>query len=351
MGPAAAGPIAVLGTVASSSGPWPGRLWDDPAVRRTLGSVVVVAAAVLLATLALDGCGEVDDTSVGSGTPLAADGTPTGCADAPGSPTTVTYEEVHGVDPNLLSVDVYQRPAGCAPAPVLFWVHGGAWVSGDKSTEGTATKATWAAEHGWVLVAVNYRLSTPGSGVVWPTHGEDVAAAIGFTLDHATQFGIDADRVGVMGHSAGGHLVSIVSVDPELLAAVGHDRSEIGCLVPLDTEGYDLVDRVDTEDVLIEQLIADAFGTDATTRADASPLQTLERAGGPVPDALIITRGPRRRQAEAQAFADAVRHAGGEVVVVDAEGYSHGDVNQRLATAGESVVTPPVTAFFEACLA
>ena len=64
-----------------------------------------------------------------------------------------------------------------------------------------------------------------------------------------------------------------------------------------------------------------------------------------------MTRGLPRRKAQATAFADALRRAGGAVTVVDATGYSHADVNQKLGTTGETVVTPPVTTFLESCLA
>ena len=263
----------------------------------------------------------------------------------------MAYEQLPGVDPNLVSVDVYGLPEGCGPAPVVFWVHGGGWSKGDKANEGTATKAAWAASHGWALVAVNYRLSTPGSGVVWPTHGRDVAAAVTYTLDHAEQFGLDPDRVALMGHSAGAHIVSFLAVAPDLLAVTGREAPSVDCLVALDTEGYDLVERVGAGGDITDEMIANAFGTDTAALVAASPLQTLEAGGGPPPDAVIVTRGVPRRKAQATAFADALEAAGAQVTVVDATGYSHADVSQRLGTPDDAVVTPPVTTFLESCLA
>ena len=330
----------------------------------------VVVAVALAVCLALSGCaGDGDDTvdgpSAGASGPSTSTSTSTsdggapsagaepdrGCTDGAPAKATVAYEEVAGVDPNLTSIDVYGLGPACPDAPVVFWVHGGGWAIGDKVSEGTATKAAWAAEHGWVLVAVNYRLSSAGAGVRWPTHGDDVAAAVAFTLDRAEELGIDAARVALMGHSAGGHLVSILSVDPDLLAAHGHDRSEVDCLVSLDTEGYDLVDRVGSGGDITIEMVTNAFGSDRAGLADASPLQTLERVGGPVPDAVIVTRGQPRRKAQAEGFAAALRGAGAEVTVVEADGYSHADVNARLGTAGETVETPTITEFLTACLA
>jgi arylformamidase len=330
-------------------------------MRREPGGVATVVAVAAAAALLLAGCRGSSDSSGGdeaSGAVVTAT-TPTtvasgaaGCTTPASAPTTVAYEQVPGVDPNLVSLDVYGLAPGCGPAPVLFWVHGGGWSAGDKANEGTATKAAWAAAHGWTLVAVNYRLSTPGSGVMWPTHGQDVAAAVAYTLDHADRFGIDPTRVGLMGHSAGGHIVSYLAVAPGLRAAAGRGEPDVvDCLVSLDTEGYDLLDRVGAGGDMTDQMIENAFGTDPAALAAASPRQALVASGGPVPDTLIVTRGLPRRKAQAAAFADAVRAAGAPVTVVDATGYTHGDVSQRLGTDGDAVVTPPVTTFLESCLA
>src|SRR5262245_30905213 len=97
---------------------------------------------------------------------------------------TVRYESVRGAAPRLTSLDVYGLPAGCG-APVLVWVHGGGWQIGDKSNQ-IADRVRWAGDHGWVLVSVNYRLTDPQSPtpVVYPTHNEDVAAAVAWVHDH-----------------------------------------------------------------------------------------------------------------------------------------------------------------------
>lgn len=315
----------------------------------TRKSTLAAVAVLLAAALALAGCGSdgSENDGASSGAPTAV--TSPSCTDT--EVVTAPYATVAGVDPNLLSVDVYALPDGCGPSPVVFWVHGGGWRIGDKANEGVETKAAWAASHGWTLVSVNYRLSTEGSGVMWPTHGQDVADAISWTLDHSDRFGLDPARVAIIGHSAGAHIASMVTVDPTLTAGASLDRSAVDCLVALDTEGYDVQERVDSSGEVTDQMYTAAFGTDPAALAAASPLQVLQASGGPVADAVIVTRGLPKRRAQAEAFADALRAAGSEVEVIDATGYSHADVNHQLGVDGELVETPTITAFLQRCLA
>jgi arylformamidase len=311
-----------------------------------------VAAVAGLALVATAGAGGSSDAAQTPVTPSPeAEAYAQECGGAPRPTRTVQYAEVPGVDPNLLSLDVHLPDGACQPVPAVLWVHGGAWAGGDKATEGADTKAGWANSRGWALVSVNYRLTTVESGVTWPTHGQDVATAVAFTLDHADELGVDPEHVALVGHSAGGHIVSMLSVDPTLLGAVGHDRDEIDCLVSVDTEGYVLTGRTRPDSELPTAMVANAFGTDEATIAAASPLLVVEETGGPVPDALIITRGPPGRQQRAQSFANALDDAGAHVQVVVADGYDHAQVNLQLGAPGDTVETPAVTAFLGDCLA
>ncbi len=310
-----------------------------------------MAAAVLTVLLAAGGCGGSTDSRSDSADGGGVDVVAEECHRPAAAPETLTYRSVPDVDPNLTSVDVYRLADGCDDRPVVFWIHGGGWSTGDKASGAITQKAAWAAENDWVLVSVNYRLSTPGAGVVYPVHGEDVAAAVAFTLDRADDLGIDPTRVAVLGHSAGAHLAAMVSVDPDLLRDEGRSREDIDCLVALDTEGYDLQERLDTGSDLTDALVANAFGTDPAELAAASPELVLEGAGGPVADAVIITRGLPKRRQQAGEFAAALRAAGSSADVLAVDGYSHADVNDALGRPGETVETPTVTAFLHTCLA
>lgn len=268
------------------------------------------------------------------------------CRPAPRGPITHAYASLPGVPADLLSFDLY-LPAGCGAAPVVVWVHGGGWRTGDKAGVATREKATFVGGLGYALAAVNYRLSTPGSGVRWPDQGQDVAAALAFLVAQGPALGLDATRMALVGHSAGAHVVAILAADPDLLAAVGLGRDTLDGVVALDTEGFDLA----TSAAARTGLVANAFGADPDVIADASPAVQVARHGAPAAPFLVVTRGTAARRATAEAFVALVNERGGDATLLDASPYTHADVNRRLGEPGETRLTPAVATFLERVLA
>ena len=117
----------------------------------------------------------------------------------------VAYAEHDGVK---LAGDLYS-PKGLEKAPILIAAHGGGWQAGSP-----ATYRHWGpffAKHGIAVLAIRYRLSKPGAKS-YPGAVHDVKAAVQFVRANATQLGIDAARIGMMGDSAGAHLVALVAL-------------------------------------------------------------------------------------------------------------------------------------------
>jgi len=105
-------------------------------------------------------------------------------------------------------LDVYRRPGAPAPAPVLVYVHGGAWVLGSKDHQGQPLMLEMA-RRGWVCVAPNYRLSP---NATFPDHLVDVKRAIVWAREHAADYGADTGFVAIAGGSAGGHLAALAAL-------------------------------------------------------------------------------------------------------------------------------------------
>jgi acetyl esterase/lipase len=161
---------------------------------------------------------------------------------------------------------------------------------------------------------------------------------------NADEIGVDPERVVLIGHSAGAHLVSIVATNPALLDGVGRRRSDVDCVIALDTASYGLADRPGSDG-----LITLAFGTDPEALADASPTVQVIEHGGPIADFFVVTRGSSERMAAAEDFASSVEAAGSRVEVIDASPSTHEEVNTTFGATGEMVQTPAATEFLAGC--
>lgn len=118
------------------------------------------------------------------------------------------------------------------PVPAVVFIHGGGWTGGGKA-EGVATGVCRAlAENGYAAFSIDYRLNTATktedgkttiTKVVWPQNFTDCKTAIRYVRKNAKEFGVDPDRIAVMGASAGAHLALLVAStkDSEKWNAVG----------------------------------------------------------------------------------------------------------------------------------
>ncbi len=92
----------------------------------------------------------------------------------------------------------------------MVYVHGGSWMEGDKA-EGQGWR--YLTDHGYLVVSVNYRLTTPR--VKFPAMIQDVKCAIRYLRAHAAEHNLDSRRIGAIGASAGGHLAALLGTADE----------------------------------------------------------------------------------------------------------------------------------------
>jgi acetyl esterase/lipase len=103
-----------------------------------------------------------------------------------------------------------RRGAASEGAPVLVYIHGGAWMIGDKREQGIPMMHE-LAQRGWVCVSVNYRLSPRAT---WPAHIVDCKRALAWVRQHIAEYGGDPGFIAVSGGSAGGHLAALLALTP-----------------------------------------------------------------------------------------------------------------------------------------
>jgi len=129
----------------------------------------------------------------------------------------VVYRHVGSRRPRL---DVYVPTRGEVPRsgrPAILAIHGGGWRGGTKNGYGRGVAKL--AQHGYVVVSVDYVLSGPGRPT-WPDNLNDVREAVRWVRRHARDYTIDPTRIAALGASAGGHLAALLGTnahgsDPE----------------------------------------------------------------------------------------------------------------------------------------
>jgi acetyl esterase/lipase len=108
-----------------------------------------------------------------------------------------------------LTMDAYQPRKGKRPAPVVIYIHGGGWIGGDKSDGAGHLFTRDLLNKGYFIAAINYRLAPKYK---FPAQIEDAKCAVRNLRANASKYDIDPNRIGVIGGSAGGHLVSLLGL-------------------------------------------------------------------------------------------------------------------------------------------
>ena len=247
-------------------------------------------------------------------------------ASSPPAPGTV--EHAYGADAKQ-RLDVV-KPSGVARAPVLLFVHGGGWSIGDKA-HAAGGKAKWANANGWAFASANYRL-VPQATV--EQQAADVASAIAWLRANAAKEGLDPDRIVLMGHSAGAHLVALVGTDPHYLKAAGVPMGALKGVVLLDGAGYDIAAQASAPGNIVKPMYDAAFGSDPKRQAALSPTR---HAAAPNVARWLILPIERRQDSQAQSkgLANALIAAGASATVVAIPGENHSSLNKGLGESGD----------------
>jgi len=183
------------------------------------------STALLFALLALGGCGGSGDTPTSAASvpppppapappPVAAAACPAGIdagdilpssASAPACDSTNfdTHTDIAYAAHGDALLDLLIPRNATAPVPLVIWIHGGGWQSGDKSDRAQSQRLVC---RGYALASLDYRLS---GTAIFPAQIHDVKAAIRFLRANAAVYGLDPARFAVFGSSAGGHLAAL----------------------------------------------------------------------------------------------------------------------------------------------
>jgi acetyl esterase/lipase len=119
-------------------------------------------------------------------------------------------------DGRVLAMDIYRGSGFGGKRPGLVYIHGGAWVLGDKREQGLPL-CNHLASLGWVCANANYRLSP---GATYPDHVDDATSAVAWLREHADEYGVDPDFIAIAGNSAGAHIAAMTALTSASVQAV-----------------------------------------------------------------------------------------------------------------------------------
>lgn len=246
------------------------------------------------------------------------------------------YDEIEGVDPILLSLDLYVPEGEAKNLPVMIMIHGGGWRRGDKANPSiVGAKMHHFVAAGYIYASINYRLSPleeGAGGLKHPIHAHDCARAIAWIHDHVSDYGGDPDQLHLMGHSAGGHLAALMATNGRFLKEAGKELSIVKTNVLLDPAAIDIPGYLDSVDGGGKtRLYANAFGTDRENQLDASPQQHIMPDQGIPPTLLFYQNG----RVQGPVFTDALTEAGSPSKAVDTVTLDHGQINSHIGMLDE----------------
>jgi len=229
-------------------------------------------------------------------------------------------------------LDIY-APDDAKNLPVVFWIHGGGWQTGDKTS--VQIKPRVFAERRVVFVSTNYRLLPHVEmGVLI----RDVAKSLGWVHKNIAKHGGDPKRIFVMGHSAGAQLAALLCIDDRYLKAEGVPFDVLKGCVPVDGDTYDLPAIIMTAE--FRQTVHGLplpkfghrvkFGNDPKKHIDFSAVTHVAKGKGIPPFLILHVAGHPNTTAQARRLGAVLKAAEIPAKVFGARETTHNKLNANL---------------------
>ena len=232
-----------------------------------------------------------------------------------------------------MEMDIYRPNDAWGKMPAIVCIHGGGWAKGSRESHGAMAQAL--ASRGYVAATISYRLSGEAK---FPAQIHDCKAAVRFLRSHADEYGIDADHIGAIGLSAGGHLTALLATSggvAELEGSGGSPGSSsvIQAAVPMGAQTDFLSERTrevsaaEPKGAIWQQFLGGTQEERPAVYRNASPLTHLD-AGDP--PCWFIAGEHDDASTHADVFREQMKHHGissGLTVINDAP---HGFIGKQV---------------------
>ena len=246
---------------------------------------------------------------------------------------------------NRQVLDVH-APSGAKNLPVVFWIHGGGWQGGDKTS--VQLKPQAFVDKGFVFVSTNYRLLPE---VDMETIVHDIAKAIRWTHEHVAEYGGDPNRMLVMGHSAGAQLAALICTDDRYLKAEGITLGNIKGCVPVDGDTFDVPAIIEVAETRcrVHGLPLPKFGhrlkfgNDPKKHQELSAVMHVAKEKSIPPFLILHVADHPDTTAQAQRLGNVLNEAGIRATLFGGRDTTHSRINENLGQPDD----PATKALFE----
>jgi arylformamidase len=229
-------------------------------------------------------------------------------------------------------LDVYS-PSDANKAPVVFWIHGGGWQTGDKTS--VQLKPKVFVDKGFVFVSTNYRLLPD---VEMESIVRDIAKSIAWVHKNIANHGGDPDRLLVMGHSAGAQLAALICTDERYLKDEGVSLESIKGCVPVDGDTFDIPAIIEVAETrcrvhglpLPKFGHRVKFGNDEAKHRNFSAVNHAAKDKQIPPFLILHVAEHPDTTAQAQRLGNALKEAGLSATLYGARGTTHSKINEDI---------------------
>lgn len=243
----------------------------------------------------------------------------------------VPYASVNGSE---LRVDIYE-PFGdrSETHPAVVLIHGGGWTSFDKST--MSGMGQFLARFGFVAFSVDYRLFQD-NGNRWPAQLDDVQLAVRWVRANAAKYGVNPERIGAFGHSAGAQLAALLGMEEtrdNSDAALANYSSRVQAVVDVSGPTDFTTDHDPDGDAFLSDFLGGDYSKNPEIWRDASPVFHVAKGDAP----FLIVHGTRDENvpiSQAQELLEKLQSAGvpaSLIKVNDGHTFESPEVRRQLA--------------------
>lgn len=213
---------------------------------------------------------------------------------------------------NFQKLDVYTPTQGETPRPVVVYIHGGGWSTGDKANPFVVDYGTEIVKNNLAFISINYRLAPKA---VYPAQNQDVNCALAYIIAHARELNVDATKVALLGDSAGAELAAMAAPTSPSKSVV---RAVIDCYGPSDI--WAQITRKPRADHWAVNYIGSK--TDESLAKKASPAYAVLKGAPP----FLILHGTNDETVhydQSSSFATELKGAGVDATLVPVQNADH----------------------------